>query len=51
MAFLSLGALTLGRKGSPLLMGTLYYLLALPLIRVAVFVLFVLTWSGAHLNR
>ena len=49
-AFLSLGATTLGRNGSPLLMGALYCLLALPLIAVTVFVLFVLAWSGAHLN-
>jgi hypothetical protein len=49
--FLSLGALTFGRGASPLLMGGLYCLLALPLIAAAVFVLFVLAWSGAHLNR
>jgi hypothetical protein len=50
-AFLSLGALTLGRNASPLLMGAFYCLLALPLIAATVFVLFVLTWSGAHLDR
>jgi hypothetical protein len=50
-AFLSLGALTLGRNASPLLMGALYCLLAFPFIRVTVFVLFVLVWTGAHLNR
>lgn len=50
-AFMSLGALTLGWSASPLLMGALYCLLALPLIALSVFVLFVLTWSGAHLNR
>lgn len=50
-AFLSLGALTFGRGASPLLMGGLYCLLALPLIAAAVFVIFVLVWSGAHLNR
>jgi hypothetical protein len=51
LAFVSLGALMLGKDDSPLLSAALYCLLALPLIAASVFVLFVLVWSGAHLNR
>ncbi|MBX3430587.1 MAG: hypothetical protein KF779_13480 [Hyphomonadaceae bacterium] len=52
LAFLSLGALTWGRRpDAPLMRGALFLFLALPLIAVSVFVLFIITWSGAHLNR
>lgn len=52
LGFLSLGALTRGRHAdAPLLMGVLFWLLALSLIAVSVFVLLIIMWSGAHLNR
>jgi hypothetical protein len=49
-AFLSFGALTLGRNAPILLMGVLYCLLAFPLIPATIYVLFALVWAGAHLN-
>lgn len=49
-AFLSLGASTLGRSASPVLMGALYCLLALPLIAAYVVALFAIAWVGMHLN-
>jgi hypothetical protein len=52
LAFLSVGALTWGRRpDAPLMMGAMFLLLAVPLIAVSVFVLFIILWSGAHLNR
>ena len=52
MAFLGLGALTWGRhQGAPILMGTLFLLLALPLIAVSVFLVFIVAWSAAHLDK
>jgi hypothetical protein len=50
LAFLSLGAATLGRQGAGVLMGLLYCLLALPLIAIFTFMLFVIVWSGAHMK-
>jgi len=48
--FMSLGALTLGRNAPALIMGALYCVLALPLIAATIYVLFVLAWTGAHLD-
>lgn len=49
--FVSLGARMLRKGDSPLLSAAVYCLFSLPLIAATVFVLFVLVWSGAHLNR
>jgi hypothetical protein len=53
-AFISLGAATVGRQGATVLMGflmgLLYCFLALPLIAVVVFMLFLMVWSGNHMN-